>query len=91
MQSGFLGAWVEAEKMIQIALVLPCAAVIGWLLGMWLDHLLHQTWIAIAGIMLGIISGLASAVQMAVSYKPNSDQKAENGNATKKGSSDTSS
>ena len=68
--SGLIGAWVQAEKMIQIALVLPCAALIGWLLGAWLDHMLHQTWIAMAGIIFGIVSGLVGAIRMAVVYVP---------------------
>src|SRR5580658_4787187 len=55
---------VQAEKMIQIALVLPCAAFIGWLGGAWLDSALHQKWITLAGVTLGIISGLVAAVRL---------------------------
>jgi hypothetical protein len=42
-----LGAYVEAEKLLQIAFVLPSAVVIGWLGGALADHLLHQKWIVI--------------------------------------------
>ena len=35
---GLFSAWIQAEKLMQIALVLPCAAFIGWLIGAWLDH-----------------------------------------------------
>ena len=49
--AGLFSAWIQAEKLMQIALVLPCAAFIGWLIGAWLDHRLHQSWIAIAGIV----------------------------------------
>jgi len=55
---GMIGAWIQAEKMIQIALVLPCAGFIGWLPGFWLDRRFHQTWMAMAGIVFGIIAGL---------------------------------
>jgi F0F1-type ATP synthase assembly protein I len=65
---GMIGAWVQAEKMIQIALVLPCAAFIGWLPGYWLDRHFHQTWMAIAGVVFGIIAGLVAAVRMATVY-----------------------
>ena len=69
-QSGgsFLGAWVQAEKMVQIALMLPCAGFIGWLAGYGLDRWLHQTWIGVAGAVFGIIAGLVSAVRMAAWY-----------------------
>lgn len=67
-RSGTLNAWVQAEKYIQIILVLPSAAFIGWLLGAWLDHLFHQNWISMAGIVLGIVAGLVAAVRMAIYY-----------------------
>jgi hypothetical protein len=57
---------VQAEKMIQIALLLPCAAFIGWLIGAWADGKLHTHWIGLAGIVFGGISGLVGAVKMAL-------------------------
>ena len=79
--SGFLGAWVQAEKYIQIALVLPSAAFIGWLAGAWLDGVFHQAWITTAGIVLGIVAGLVGAIQLAMAYAsgPNQNGKGENG------------
>jgi F0F1-type ATP synthase assembly protein I len=62
--SGF-GALVEAEKLMQIAFVLPSAVVIGWLGGALADHLLHTKWIMIAGIGLGCVSGLYYVIQSA--------------------------
>lgn len=61
-----LGALVEAEKMIQIAILLPSAAFIGWLAGAWLDRRLHQSWIAFVGILFGGISGLIYVVRLAL-------------------------
>jgi uncharacterized membrane protein YfcA len=63
---GLLSAWIQAEKLMQIALVLPCAAFIGWLIGAWLDHRLHQSWIAIAGIVFGGVSGLVYSIRVAL-------------------------
>jgi len=60
-----LASLVEAEKMIQIAFLLPSATFIGWLGGAWLDSLLHQTWIALLGILFGGVSGLVYVVRMA--------------------------
>ena len=81
---GLLGAWVAAEKFIQIALVLPCAAFIGWLPGAWLDRHFHQTWMAMAGIVLGIVAGLVGVIRMAVVYSadPKLEELDENGNQT---------
>jgi ATP synthase protein I len=80
--SGMLGAWVQAEKMMQIVLLLPSAAFIGWLAGYGLDHWLHQAWIAMAGIVFGIAAGLVGAVRMAIAYGADSKggNKDENGN-----------
>ncbi len=61
-------AWVQAEKYIQIALVLPCGALIGWAIGAWLDSRLHQPWITVAGLVVGIVAGLSAAVRMAISF-----------------------
>jgi ATP synthase protein I len=64
--SGLFSAWIEAEKLMQIALVLPCAAFIGWLIGAWLDHHLHQSWIAVVGIVFGGVSGLVYSIRVAL-------------------------
>lgn len=64
--SGGLAAYVQAERLMQIALLLPASVFIGWLGGVWLDHLLHQTWIAVIGILFGGIAGLVYAAQMAM-------------------------
>jgi len=80
--SGMLGAWVQAEKMVQIVLVLPSAGFIGWLAGYGLDRWLHQTWIAIAGAIFGIIAGLVGAVRMAMFYDANSKSGSKSGNGS---------
>ena len=49
---------VQAEKLMQIAFVLPSAMIVGWLAGAWADTKLHQSWLTIVGIILGCISGL---------------------------------
>jgi F0F1-type ATP synthase assembly protein I len=64
-QPSGLSLYVQAEKMLQIAFVLPCALVIGWLLGAWADKWLHQSWITIAGVILGCVSGLVFVIRMA--------------------------
>ena len=89
--TSLLGAWVQAEKMMQIALMLPCAAFIGWAAGVGLDHLFHQTWIAMAGVVFGIIAGLIGAIRMAMVYTSRSDRMSGGGDSTNKGDSGTNS
>ena len=62
--SGGLATLVQAERLMQIAILLPSAAFIGWLLGAWLDKKLGQSWIGIAGIVFGGISGLVYVIRL---------------------------
>jgi F0F1-type ATP synthase assembly protein I len=64
---GGLKGLAQTERLIQIALVLPIAVLIGWFLGALLDRWLHQSWITIVGIILGMIAGMLEAVRMALS------------------------
>jgi len=64
--SSGIGSLIEAEKLMQIAFVLPASVVICWIGGWWLAHVLHQKWIEIAGIVFGCVSGLFYVIQMAV-------------------------
>jgi F0F1-type ATP synthase assembly protein I len=61
-----LATLMEAEKMMQIAILLPSAAFIGWLIGAWADSRLHQSWIAVAGILFGGVSGLVYVIRLAL-------------------------
>jgi F0F1-type ATP synthase assembly protein I len=54
---GPLGDLVKAESMIQLAIALPAGCLIGWLIGAWMDKHFHQSWISIAGIVLGAVAG----------------------------------
>jgi hypothetical protein len=62
--SGGLATLVQAEKLMQIAILLPSAAFIGWLLGAWADKAWHQSWLGIAGKVFGGISGLVYVVRL---------------------------
>ncbi|HVZ84255.1 MAG TPA: AtpZ/AtpI family protein [Terracidiphilus sp.] len=68
-QGGLAGAahaYVQVEKIAQIAIALPCAVLIGWLGGAWLDSRLHQSWIGIVGFVLGCVAGMTTAIRMAM-------------------------
>jgi ATP synthase protein I len=80
-----VSAIVQAEKLVQIALILPCAAFIGWLAGAWLGNRLHHPWIAAVGVALGGAAGLYYVVRLAMdSLKDIPDD--ESGNDNGKGS-----
>lgn len=72
--SSGLDTLVQAEKLMQIAILLPSAAFIGWLLGAWADKAWHQTWIGIAGIVFGGISGLVYVIRLVMSTGTDDDK-----------------
>lgn len=69
---GPLGDLVKAESMIQLAIALPAGCLIGWLIGAWLDNHFHQSWISIAGIVLGAIAGFVQIFTTAARFLKNS-------------------
>jgi F0F1-type ATP synthase assembly protein I len=79
--SSALRGYVEAEKLIQLAFVLPGAVVAGWGIGWWADSRLNQHWIAIAGIVFGSIAGLFYVIQtvVAAENKSRKDEPIQNG------------
>lgn len=48
---------VRAERLLQIAIILPLSVVVGWAIGVGLDKWLHQHWIYLAGIVFGAVAG----------------------------------
>jgi len=63
-----MNAWIEAEKLMQVAMVLPCSALVGWLIGGYLDGRLHQHWIGLVGVIFGGISGLVYVGRLAMDH-----------------------
>jgi F0F1-type ATP synthase assembly protein I len=86
--SGALRGYVEAEKLIQVAFVLPGSVAVCWWAGWLADNHWHQHWIAIVGIVFGCVAGLFYVIQQAVvaEKKSRKDEPIQNGN--KEGSSD---
>ena len=62
--SGAVEAVMKAEKLTQIAFILPVAVLVGWLLGAGLDRLLHQHWIFVLGLILGAVAGFVQLFRM---------------------------
>jgi ATP synthase protein I len=55
--------WVQAARYTHLALLLPASVVVGWLLGSALDRWLHTTWLYLAGILLGIVTGFIELIR----------------------------
>jgi F0F1-type ATP synthase assembly protein I len=75
--AGGIESLVQAEKLLQIAFILPSAMVVGWLAGAWADMKLHQSWMTIAGLIFGCTAGLVYVVRLAM------DAEKRAGSATK--------
>jgi F0F1-type ATP synthase assembly protein I len=71
-----LNKLVQAERLMQIAFVLPCAMLVGWGAGWAIDHYFHIHWAIVAGLVLGIVAGMVSAIRMAMdAMKPSGGSK----------------
>ena len=76
--SGFQSL-VQAEKLLQIAFVLPSAMIIGWLGGAWADSKLHQKWITIVGVIFGCVAGLYYVIRLAMDAEKSSGKSDSSG------------
>jgi ATP synthase protein I len=81
-----LSSLVEAEKMMQVAVLLPTSAFVGWFFGSLLDRALHQTWISLVGILFGGVSGLVYVVRMVITRGTNSNSNGPSSGDPKGGS-----
>ena len=70
---GSLGDLVKAESMIQLALVLPAACLIGALGGGALDKHFHTGWMVVVGILLGATAGFIQIFKTASRFMKRDD------------------
>jgi ATP synthase protein I len=66
-KNGALQSLVGVESLIQLGLLLPAAVVVGWAIGLALDHWLHQHWINILGVVLGAVAGFVQIFRVVLS------------------------
>src|SRR5579863_1623270 len=78
---------VQAEKLMQIAFVLPSATIIGWLAGAWAGNHFHVSWLAVAGVIFGSISGLVFVVRLAMDAEKSTRPDNRSGSGPGKGTS----
>ena len=70
---GALGDLVKVESMLQLAITLPAACLIGWGAGYLLDKHFHTGWMAVTGILLGAAAGFTQIYKMASRYMKRDD------------------
>ena len=58
-------AWAQLGAYAHLAVMLPLATIIGWAIGVGLDHWLHTTWLYLVGLILGIVAGFVDLVRTA--------------------------
>ncbi len=58
---------VTVARYSQLAFVLPACTVVGWLIGLALDHWLHKNWIYVVGLLVGIAAGFVELVRTVTS------------------------
>ncbi len=68
-------AIIQTDRMLQIALILPAAVFVGWLLGAGLDRLLGQHWIYLVGIFVGIGAGFVQIFRLLHELENQMDRK----------------
>jgi F0F1-type ATP synthase assembly protein I len=66
----------QLARYSELAVIFPAATLVGWLIGVALDHWLHTTWLYLVGLILGIIAGFVQVIRLASSL--GSDRKTEN-------------
>jgi ATP synthase protein I len=67
-KDGALQGLVRVESLIQLGLLLPASLVIGWAIGLALDHWLHLHWMNVAGLILGAIAGFVQTIRIVLSH-----------------------
>ncbi len=71
---GGINDYVKAESLVQIAIVLPVACLLGAGLGYLLDKHFGTSWMIVVGIALGATAGLVSVIRTATSFMKRSGQ-----------------
>lgn len=61
------GLWLQVARYSQLALVLPAATFVGWLIGVGLDRWLHTKWLYLVGLIVGIAAGFVELIRTVTS------------------------
>ncbi len=77
---GGMDTLIRAERMTQIAFILPAAVLVGWMAGAGLDKWLHTRWLYVVGILVGVVAGFVQIFRLiGVAGEPDAPGKADLG------------
>lgn len=71
--------WVVVARYSEIGFMIPAAVIVGYLIGLLADHLLHTHWIYLFGIVFGAIAGFVSMIRRALQASADEDKKENDG------------
>jgi len=66
-EAGQRSLWVQVARYSQLAMVLPAATLVGWLIGVGLDRWLHTKWLYLVGLIVGIAAGFIELIRTVTS------------------------
>lgn len=56
--------WVQIGNYASLGFMLPACTVVGYLMGLGLDHLFHTTFLRIVFLILGIVAGFVELIRI---------------------------
>ncbi len=66
--------WVMVARYSEIGFMIPAAVIVGYLMGLLGDYLLHTHWIYLVGIIFGAVAGFVSMIRRALRASADEDQ-----------------
>ena len=77
-------AWVTVARYSEIGFMIPASVIVGYLLGLLGDHLLHTHWLYLAGIIFGAIAGFVSMIRRALESSKDAENAENEDSETRK-------
>jgi F0F1-type ATP synthase assembly protein I len=66
--------WVAVARYSEIGFMIPASVIVGYLLGLLADHLLHMHWIYLFGIVFGAVAGFVAMIRRALEASSEEDK-----------------
>ena len=71
--------WVMVARYSEIGFMIPAAVIVGYLLGLLADYLLHTHWMYLFGIVFGAVAGFVSMIRRALQASAEEDKNEKDG------------
>jgi F0F1-type ATP synthase assembly protein I len=65
-RGSFQSMLAQAARFSELAFYIPAAIVVGYLIGLGLEHWLHRSWLLIVGVLLGVAAGFVQMIRRAL-------------------------